>query len=171
MYNMTHLYVWHDWLIRVIGLIYLCDMTHCCVWHHSWTDVVAPGDCCHRLTKWTGCVYMYDMTYSCVWHDLCADVVSSEDCCHHLRKEPCILRTEPYVITKEPYMYVLTEEYVFSSEDCCHHLTRWTWLIYMCEMTPSYMWHNWFVCVTWLVHWCSNLTRLLPSPVNESRHV
>ena len=29
-----------------------------------------------------------------------------------------------------------------------------TWLIHMCEMTHSYVWHDWFIRVTWLTHVC-----------------
>ena len=27
-----------------------------------------------------------------------------------------------------------------------------TWLIHMCDMTHSYVWHSSFICVTWLIH-------------------
>jgi len=29
-----------------------------------------------------------------------------------------------------------------------------TWLIRMCDMTHSYVWHDSFTCVTWLIHMC-----------------
>ena len=29
-----------------------------------------------------------------------------------------------------------------------------TWLIHMCDMTHSYVWHDSFICVTWLIHMC-----------------
>jgi len=29
-----------------------------------------------------------------------------------------------------------------------------TWLIHMCGMTHSYVWHDSFTCVTWLIHMC-----------------
>jgi len=29
-----------------------------------------------------------------------------------------------------------------------------TWLIHMCDMTQSYVWHDSFTCVTWLIHIC-----------------
>jgi len=29
-----------------------------------------------------------------------------------------------------------------------------TWLIHMCDMTHSYVWHDSFICVTWLIHLC-----------------
>jgi len=29
-----------------------------------------------------------------------------------------------------------------------------TWLIHMCDMTHSHVWHDSFTCVTWLIHMC-----------------
>jgi len=29
-----------------------------------------------------------------------------------------------------------------------------TWLIHMCDMTHSYVWHDSFLCVTWRIHMC-----------------
>ena len=29
-----------------------------------------------------------------------------------------------------------------------------TWLIHMCDMTHSHVWHGAFICVTWLIHMC-----------------
>jgi len=29
-----------------------------------------------------------------------------------------------------------------------------TWLIHMCDMTHSYVWHDSFICVTWPTHMC-----------------
>ena len=29
-----------------------------------------------------------------------------------------------------------------------------TWLIHMCDITHSYVWHDSFICVTWLIHMC-----------------
>jgi len=28
------------------------------------------------------------------------------------------------------------------------------WLMHACDMTHSYMWHDSFTCVTWLIHVC-----------------
>jgi len=32
-----------------------------------------------------------------------------------------------------------------------------TWLIHMCDMTHSYVWHDSFICVTWCIHMCDML--------------
>jgi len=31
---------------------------------------------------------------------------------------------------------------------------RVTWLIHMCDITHSHVWHHSFICVTWLIHMC-----------------
>jgi len=33
-------------------------------------------------------------------------------------------------------------------------VTSYVWLIHMCDMTHSYMWHDSFICVAWLIHIC-----------------
>ena len=35
MYDMTHLYVWHDAFTCVNWIMYMCDMTHSYAWHDS----------------------------------------------------------------------------------------------------------------------------------------
>jgi len=35
-----------------------------------------------------------------------------------------------------------------------HTFVRVTWLIHMCDMTHSYVWHDSLICVTWLFHTC-----------------
>jgi len=43
----------------------------------------------------------------------------------------------------------MTRSYVWHDTFICV-----TWLIYMCDMTHSYVWHDSFICVTWLVRMC-----------------
>ena len=58
------------------------------------------------------------------------------------------------------------------------------WLVYMCVMTHSYVCHDLFICVTWLIHICDTtfsisllyitfiyVTWLVMSHVNESCHI
>jgi len=41
----------------------------------------------------------------------------------------------------------MTHSYVWHDSFICV-----TWLIHMCDMTHSYVWHDSFICVTWLIH-------------------
>jgi len=43
----------------------------------------------------------------------------------------------------------MTHSYVWHDSFICV-----TWLIHMCDMTHSYVWHDSFICVTWLIHAC-----------------
>jgi len=44
----------------------------------------------------------------------------------------------------------ITHSYVWHDSFVCV-----TWLIHMCDMTHSYVWHDSFMCVTWLIHMCA----------------
>jgi len=41
----------------------------------------------------------------------------------------------------------MTRSYVWHDSFICV-----TWLVHMCDMTRSYVWHDSFICVTWLIH-------------------
>ena len=43
----------------------------------------------------------------------------------------------------------MTHSYVWHDSFICV-----TWLIHMCDKTRSYVWHDSFVCVTWLIRMC-----------------
>jgi len=53
------------------------------------------------------------------------------------------------------HMCDMTRSYVWHDSIICV-----TWLVHMCHMTRSYVWHDSFICVTWLVHMC-DMTRFL----------
>jgi len=40
----------------------------------------------------------------------------------------------------------------FFFEYAAHVSSCVTWLIHMCDVTPSYVWRDSFICVTWLIH-------------------
>jgi len=44
---------------------------------------------------------------------------------------------------------VMTHSYVWHDSFICG-----TWLIHMCDMTHTYVWHNSYICGTWLIHTC-----------------
>ena len=43
----------------------------------------------------------------------------------------------------------MTHAYVWHDSFICV-----TWLMHTCDMTHSYVWHDSFICVTWLMHTC-----------------
>ena len=43
----------------------------------------------------------------------------------------------------------MTHSYVWHDSFICV-----TWLIHLCDMTHSYVWHGSFICVAWLIHTC-----------------
>jgi len=43
-----------------------------------------------------------------------------------------------------------------------------TWLIHMCDMTHSHVWHDSFTCVTWLIHMCSMTVEVEMSHVSDT---
>jgi len=47
------------------------------------------------------------------------------------------------------HMCDMTRSYVWH-----HSSIRVTWLISTCDMTRSYVWHDSFICVTWHIHMC-----------------
>jgi len=47
------------------------------------------------------------------------------------------------------HMCDMTHSYVWHDSFICV-----PWLIHMCAMTHSYMWHDSFICMTWLIHGC-----------------
>ena len=125
--------------------IYMCGMTHSCVWHDPFICVTWP-------------IHMCDMTHSCdtwlihVWYDpLIRD-----------RTHSCVT-------------WLIYSRAAHRTSRQCFTFVCVTWLIHMCDMTHSYVWHahsyaecdlfvrvtkfieNEFICVTWLIHMC-NLT-------------
>ena len=50
------------------------------------------------------------------------------------------------------YMCDVTQSYVWHDAFICV-----TWLIHMCDMTRSYVWHDSFIYSTWLIHICDML--------------
>jgi len=50
-------------------------------------------------------------------------------------------------LTSEVRVCDMTHSYMWHDSFICV-----TWLIHMCDMTHSYVWHDSFICVTWLIH-------------------
>jgi len=169
MWDMTCLYVWNVSFICVTSLIQMCDMTCSYVWHVSFICV-------------TFLIHMCDMSYWCVCHDVCIWV--SWRCSYVMRHQSHgskksrfkslqlpefrmdLLNDWDQQKTSEILMDVnvlfqslsvgrfshvcdKTHSYVWHDSFICA-----TWLIHMCDLTHSYVWHDSFICVTWLIHMC-----------------
>ena len=116
---MTYSCVWHDSIICVTWLVYMCDMTHLYVWHIArgmmnislWLIYKCDAPTCsYVLHSW------FNYTHSCVWH--------------HARG---IMNISSWLL------YICG---ICASSICA------TWLIRMCDMTHSYVWHDSLICVT-----------------------
>ena len=151
-WNDSFMYLWHESSIRETWLIHVCDMTHPCVWHDSYTGVRQAGSRCGVFRSWRAptyyCgwppgapishswlihtwgtwlvhmyIYMWDMTRSC---------------------------TRVFQICKPPTYYCcrppgLTS--IIRDSFVCR-----TWLVHMRDMTHSYVRQDSFISETWLVH-------------------
>jgi len=177
-------WLWHTWTIGkkvcpVCDLIpiiheFVCDLTysHCQTVHvcHShtmwrvrvWLDEFVC-DVTHPLIK----QFMWDMTHS---HDPIVPV----------RRDAIPLSTTSRVTWLIPIINEFTRDQISSHYPTVHgdmahshysivHVWRdsfiyVTWLIYirdiclihMCDMTHSCVWHDLFICVTWLIHMCDS---------------
>ena len=146
MCDMTHSYVWHDSFTCVTGLIHMCDMTHSCVWSDSFICVKWPIHMCdvphsyvwqHSSTCVTWIIQKLDTAHSYVWHD-------SSIC-----------------VTWLIHMCKLTHLYVWHDSLTYIHIYN-TWLIHRSDwwrilrswvlILVSSVWHDFFICVTWLTH-------------------
>jgi len=133
MCDMTPSYVWHDSFTCVTWLLRMCDMTHSHVWHDSFKSLI-----------WF--LQVYDMTHSYVWHD-------SFICVTWLIHMPDT--TFSYGVATISMLLKITslfcrissllqgsfakETYNFKEPTSRSHPIRVTWLLHVCDMTPSYI--------------------------------
>jgi len=172
----TYSGVWHDSFIRVTWLIDMCDMSHPC-------DVATRVQVCDMTF-----FYECDMTFwyvtwlidVCEVTDLYVWEIGVEVLHQHVRF-PChtfafICHTyafmcHTYAFMCHTYAFICVTQlahmnaYVWHGAVMLHEHVRFSysyvwhdsfvwvqWLICTCDMTRSYMWHDSFICVTWLIH-------------------
>jgi len=127
--DMTHSCVWHDTFTCVTWLIYMCDMTHSCRRRDSFICV-------------TWLIHMCDMTHSYVWHDSFIRVTWLIPCMWH----------DTFIHMNESAQTNLLRNTPVSLYACHMSTIKCvTWLVHMCDMTHSYVWHDSFIRVTWLI--------------------
>ena len=132
---------WHDSCVCATCLIRTCDMTHLRV-RHDWFVRVA----------WLMC--MCDMTHSYVWHDLfvCATrLICTRDMTHLCVRHDSFVCVIGPLIECEMYEWVLSHMW---RSDMTHQTRtthrRYARELHMCDMTPSYVRNDSFICATWL---------------------
>ena len=86
---------------------------------------------------------MYAWMQMCWWHGI-------HECTHECRCVSSLFYRA--LLQKRPVI-------LRSLHECTHECMTWytrmyAWLIHMCDMTHSYVWHDSFTCVTWLIHMC-----------------
>ena len=126
--DMTHLYVWHDPFVCVIGRIHMCDMTHCDM-HDSY-------------------VWLDSMTYV-RWHIHQSD--TNDPCKRGPKPETvcmCVtsLMNEWYGwVTICVWRYSFVHEWVTVCVWCHSWMSDMNEWLYVCDATHSYVWHDAFM--------------------------
>jgi len=153
-------YVWHafihDTFIRVTWRIHtwhihMCDMTHSYRTHSYVTHSYVRHDAFICVT-WR--IHMCDMTHSYVWHD---SFIYKHD---SFRRPVWIRRSllQNIVSFIGLFRKSSVQDLFMCLASCMNsHSYMWhdsfiyvTWLIHICNMTHSYMWHDSFICHTWI---------------------
>jgi len=150
---MTYSYVWHDSFICVAWLIHTRDMTYShvkwptLVWHgssrvtwliricgmtrlYAWHDVFTC-EMTHSSVKW---IITCDMTHSNVWQNLFTCEMT--DSCVTWFITCDMTRLSVWHDSFITYSHVKWPTHVW------HDSSRVTWLVYLCDMTHSYMTHS-----------------------------
>ena len=136
--DMTHSYVWHDAFMCVTWLIHMCGTTHSCVWHDSficWCLSVS-----YRADIFHVCVR--HETHSYVWRDsfMCAACLIRLTHCNthcNTHRNTLVSLTATHTVT---HTVTLTATHTCPMHTCCTAL--------------SYVWHDSFIRVSWLIHKC-----------------
>ena len=142
----TPSYVWHDSFICVTWLVRMCDVTPSHVWHVSFISAteyqqdVSHGCCmpfsyvCHVLfIPYDSFIFVTWLLHTCnmtpsyvwhgslyVWHDW---FISAAECRRDVSHGCCM-----------PFAYVWHVFFISNDSFICV-----TWLLHMCNMTPSYV--------------------------------
>jgi len=150
--------VWHDSLICVTWMIYVCDMTHSCGMTHSYE--------CVCLSKWCLPVRMCDMTHWYVWHESFMCVTWLIHVAWLIHMSVCAYQNDLFLsvcVTWLIHMCDMTHSYECVCPLECD-MTHW---LFMC-VTDS------CACVTWLIHMsvCAlkNVTRLTDHSCASQTH-
>ena len=147
--------------------VQVCDMTHSYVWHDSFIWVTCPIHAGDRAES-----YMWhDSTHTYMWHDVFDSAAGYTEVSVLVLVSACerqalgdVWHDRSQALNKHSQAQVTST----STRRCA----TWSfncviWLIHLCDMTHSYVWHDsficvtcpihaggWFICVTWRIHMC-----------------
>ena len=148
-FDMTHPYVGHDVLQYAKWLIHLWVITHSYMLHDSFIYVTwlihMRHDSFICATQCDLCIFVKWTIRIChvyVWHD------SSKK-----KKFSCIYVTWLIYMTWLLYFREIMHSHLYLSHVCMTWIVHmYDMVIYMYDMTHSYLWHDSFIRVTWLIH-------------------
>ena len=137
----------------------MCDTTQKCMWHtdsYVWHDSFLTCDTTHSYVQCISftCVtrhrYSCDVTDSYVWHDLFLTCDTTHSYMQYT-SFTCVTRLKNVC---DILIHMCDMTHSLRVKQLIH--TCNIYLIYMCDTTQIFMWHNGFICVTWLIPYVSN---------------
>jgi len=139
--EMIHVYKWNNSsALKQENLAHLLGFFRLCVIDFFWWIARIGCSCESSISVLCFCIwcdwFMWDMTHSYVWHD----------------SFMCDM-THSYVtwLMYDLIKWDMTHVWCIYARAQHSSVMR---LIHMCDMTHSYVWHDSFICVTWLIHMC-----------------
>jgi len=186
----THIYMKSCFFVRVFvrsvtWLIHVCDMTHSCVWHDSFMCVTWLIHVCalthSYLCRDSADVFgTDDMTKSFLWHNsfICVTWLVHTYAGTQPMYSGLVLSVFGLLIMfRERFVRAMTHLHVWHDSSICQCLCCSScfasgscvpWVIYMCDLTHSYVsvraphhisravraCHDSFLFVSWLIHIC-----------------
>jgi len=134
--------VWYDSFIRVTRLVHSCDMTHAyvCAVTHSYVRsslLCASGDTAEVI-------HMCDLTHSYVWLiHTCATI-------HH----ESAWRAYTRVFRRDTRIH----DVIMNTRVCIFVMNTRVFIMNTRDASLQCVWHDSFICVTWLIHISSPLS-------------
>jgi len=157
------------WLNHKCGITRLCSWHYSCVWSDSIRSVVSLVVCVTWFIRVCNTTYSYvwhhslrhcfihlcGMVQSDVWHGLCICATwlvriwcgSNSD----QKNAAFTCAAKQIQVVNDTFICATTTKKVIDQFTCA------TWRIHTRGMTHSYVWHDAFICVAWLVHMCDRI--------------
>jgi len=172
MRDMTHWVTSHMWMSRVAHIdesrrtyewVHVAHMNESCrtykwVMSHIWMSRVAHMDESRRTYEWI--VLHIWISYVAYINESCY-TYEWVDVCRYVTNKFMSRVSHSECVMSHIYPNNWTHPYVWHDSFICT-----TWLIYMYDMPHLYVWHDSYTCVTWLIH-MRDMTHSFPSPANR----